>query len=59
MRAKTENNREPITCPSTGRLIARIDREKKKIYLWCKSCGWEEFDLEELSQECKKTEHSA
>lgn len=47
------NTREPIQCEVTGKLLARVDWERKKLYLWCKSeqCkGWHEYDLEALER---------
>lgn len=44
--------REPIACPVTGTLIARLDRESGTLYLWCKraSCkGWHAYRLADLA----------
>lgn len=45
--------REPICCPIvTGKQLARIDFERKLLYLWCKACkGWHEYDLEAMEEQ--------
>jgi hypothetical protein len=52
--APTEKGaREPICCPIVpDKLLARIDWERRLLYLWCKGChGYHEFDLDALEEQ--------
>jgi hypothetical protein len=50
--------REPICCPILpGKLLARIDWERKLLYLWCKGChGYHEYDLDVLEAQHEAAE---
>jgi len=54
--------REPLCCPViTSKTLARMDWDRRTLYLWCKACkGWHEYDLSALEeQHSSSTEHIA